>query len=66
MFHRRHVYEHNGGEADAKYIVDSGDNSVRLKQALSETQQSVHQFADLIFPPEQEPTIRKAGMKAHR
>ena len=24
MFHRRHVYEHNGGEADGKYIADSG------------------------------------------
>jgi len=69
MFHRRHVYEHNGGEADEKYIADSGDKSVRLKQALRETQQSAHQFTNLvakmarnlhrgfhdIFPPEQEP-----------
>jgi hypothetical protein len=69
MFHRRHVYEHNGGEADEKYIADSGDKLVRLKQALSESQQSVHEFTNLvakmacnlhrgfheIFPPEQEP-----------
>jgi hypothetical protein len=68
MFHRRHVYEHNGGEADEKYIADSGDKSVRLKQALRESQQSVHQFTNLvakmacnlhrgfheIFPAEQE------------
>jgi hypothetical protein len=36
MFHRRHVYEHNGGEADAKYIADSGDTTVRPKQLLRE------------------------------
>jgi hypothetical protein len=69
MFHRRHVYEHNGGEADEKYIRDSGDTSVRPKQALRETQESVHQFVGLvaamarnlhrgfheIFPPEDGP-----------
>jgi hypothetical protein len=47
MFLRRHVYEHNGGEVDEKYIHDSGDTTVRLKQALRETQQSVHDFASL-------------------
>lgn len=45
MFHRRHVYEHGGGEADEKYIADSGDKSVQLKQALRETVQSAHQIA---------------------
>lgn len=69
MFHRRHVYEHNGGEADEKYIADSGDASVRPKQALHETQESAHRIASLvtkmaanlhkgfheIFPPEQGP-----------
>jgi len=67
MFHRRHVYEHNGGEADQKYIDDSGDTSVRVKQALHETQQSTFDTANiilkiarnfhdgfhLIFPPEE-------------
>jgi Zn finger protein HypA/HybF involved in hydrogenase expression len=48
MFHRRHVYEHNGGEADAKYIADSGDNSVREKQHLHETQESAHRIAGLV------------------
>src|SRR5690348_17991901 len=33
MFHRRHVYEHKGGEADAKYIQDSGDTEVRPKRS---------------------------------
>ena len=67
-FHRRHVYEHRGGEADEKYIADSGDN-VRLKQALRETKESAHRTASLvkrlganlhsafhdIFPPLEEP-----------
>ena len=69
MFHRRHVYEHKGGEADDKYIADSGDTSVRPKQALHETQESAHRIANLvvkiatnlhrgfheIFPPLAEP-----------
>ena len=42
MFHRRHVYEHNAGEVDQKYLDDSGDTTVRLKQHIHETQQDVH------------------------
>lgn len=49
MFHRRHVYEHKGGEADEKYIADSGDNSIRPKQALRETIESAHRIASLIL-----------------
>jgi hypothetical protein len=49
MFYRRHVYEHRGGEADEKYIADSGDTSVRPKQALHETQESAHQIAGLVL-----------------
>ena len=66
MFHRRNAYEHNGGEADEQYIIDSGDNLVRPKQALRETSESGHRLANLvrkmasnlhqqfheIFPPE--------------
>jgi hypothetical protein len=68
MFHRRHVYEHNGGEADERYISNSGDN-VRVKQVLHEDQASAHKTANLvmqiganlhkgfheIFPPLDEP-----------
>lgn len=68
MFHRRHVYEHKGGEADEKYIADSGDQ-VRLKQALRETQESAHRTSSVVvkfaanlhkgfhelFPPLEEP-----------
>ena len=66
MFHRRHVYEHNGGEVDEKYIRDSGDTSVRLKQVIRENQASALRIAEIvrtmgrnihkgfheIFPPE--------------
>ncbi len=48
MFHRRHVYEHGGGEADEKYIADSGDTAVRVKQALRENVQSAHQIAGAV------------------
>jgi hypothetical protein len=48
MFHRRHVYEHRGGEVDEKYIADSGDTLVRPKQALRETQESAHRIAGLV------------------
>lgn len=69
MFHRRHVYEHNGGEVDEKYIRNSGDDSVRLKQVIRETSQSAVRIAEVvlkiaqnihegfheIFPPEEMP-----------
>jgi len=49
MFLRRHVYEHNGGEADAEYLSQSGDTSVRLKQSLHETQESAHQTVGIVM-----------------
>lgn len=48
MFHRRHVYEHNGGEVDEKYIRDSGDTSVRPKQVIRETRETASRIADLV------------------
>ena len=48
MFYRRHVYEHRGGEADEKYIAESGDTSVCPKQAIHETQESAHRIAGLV------------------
>lgn len=42
MFHRRHVYEHNGGEVDQKYLDESGDDTVQLKQHIHETQLGAH------------------------
>ena len=72
MFHRRHIHEHNGSVVDEKYLTDSGDKSVRLGQAVTETQSSVHRLITLIkkmaenlhhgfhdiFPPEAEPIAR--------
>lgn len=49
MFHRRHIYEHNGGEADEKYIKDSGDTSVRVKQVIRENSQTANRIVDLIL-----------------
>lgn len=48
MFHRRHLYEHNGGEVDQRYLDESGDTTVRLKQALRETQESAHRIAGVV------------------
>lgn len=48
MFHRRHVYEHNGGEVDEKYIHDSGDTSVRPKQVIRESRESAMRTTDLV------------------
>lgn len=69
MFHRRHVYEHNGGEVDQCYLDSSGDTTVQLKQHIRETKKDVHDLlASLvkmarnihstfheIFPPRPEP-----------
>jgi hypothetical protein len=49
MFHRRHVYEHHGGEADPKYIADSGDLTVKVKQLLHETKESAHRTASAVL-----------------
>jgi len=48
MFHRRHVYEHNGGVVDQKYLDDSGDDTVRLRQTIHETQASAHRLVGCI------------------
>jgi hypothetical protein len=49
MFHRRHLYEHKGGVADEKYVTDSRDTSVRLRQVLRETVESAHQIVNLVL-----------------
>ena len=75
MFHRRHVYEHNGGEVDEKYIRDSGDTSVRVKQVIRESPESASRIAEIvltiagnihhgfheIFPPEDMPISFHVG-----
>lgn len=44
MFFRRHVYEHNGGEVDQRYLDNSGDTSVCLKQRIHETKEGAHEL----------------------
>ena len=48
-FHRRHVYEHNAGEIDQKYLDDSRDTTVVLKQHIHETKQDMHQLLSILF-----------------
>jgi len=48
MFFRRHLYEHNGGEVDQKYLDESGDRTVRLKQHIRESQDSAHRLIGLV------------------
>ncbi len=48
MFHRRHVYEHRGGQADQKYINDSGENNVRVGQALRESTDTAHRIVGIV------------------
>jgi hypothetical protein len=42
MFRRRHLYEHNGGEVDQRYLDESGDTTVKLKQVIHESAESAH------------------------
>ncbi|MBC7427661.1 MAG: hypothetical protein H7336_03555 [Bacteriovorax sp.] len=48
MFLRRHVYEHNGGVVDDRYIKESGDVSVRSGQAIRESSDVVNRTIALI------------------
>lgn len=48
MFHRRHVYEHRGGQADQKYINDSGESDVRVGQALRESIETAHRTVGIV------------------
>ena len=41
-FLHRHLYEHNGGQVDKKYLDNSGDTSVILGQLIRETQKDTH------------------------
>jgi hypothetical protein len=49
MFHRRHIYEHNGGEVDQKYIDESGDTSVKLRQMLRETRETAFRITEIVL-----------------
>jgi hypothetical protein len=44
MLERRHVYEHNGGVADERYVKRSGDNLWRVGDLIRETEQNAHKL----------------------
>lgn len=48
MFQRRHVYEHNGGQADDRYLKESGDKDVRVGQLIRETHENIVELIRLI------------------
>lgn len=74
MFSRRHVYEHSAGVADEKYLDESGDDSVKVGQAIRESPANVTRLAPVllemmsnidagfreIFPPEKSATDLKS------
>src|SRR5262249_28639764 len=49
MFLRRHVYEHDGGQVTQRYLDESGDTSVKLRQSLREDVESVFKTTGLIL-----------------
>lgn len=69
MFQRRHAFEHDGGHATARYIKESGDNSVAEGSLIRESRENVHRLIGLLnrmagnfdrgfhelFPPEEKP-----------
>jgi hypothetical protein len=49
VFLRRHVYEHDGGQVTQRYLDESGDTSVKLRQSLREDAESVFKMTGLIL-----------------
>jgi hypothetical protein len=48
MIHRRHVYTHNGGVADKKYVQESGDPDAREGVLIRETQINAHRLIGVL------------------
>ena len=77
MMHRRHVFEHNAGVADERYVRMSGDPDAREGVLVRETQANAHRLmnslvrmlenleADFheIFPPTERPIKRHLEMQ---
>ncbi len=69
MMHRRHIFEHNGGVADERYIRESGDTGAHAGVLIRENQANAHRLIGClsrmiknfnedfheIFPPTQWP-----------
>jgi hypothetical protein len=48
MFHRRHVYEHNAGVADERYVRQSADPDAREGVLLRETKANAHRLIGIL------------------
>ena len=48
MMQRRHIYEHNGGVADARYVQESGDQSALEGVLIRETQENAHRLVGVL------------------
>lgn len=48
MMHRRHVYEHNGGVADNRYVTESGDLAFPVGVLIRETKENANRFIGLL------------------
>jgi hypothetical protein len=44
MMHRRHVFEHNAGVADERYVQESGDPEARQGVLIRESQANAHRL----------------------
>lgn len=78
MLGRRHVYEHDGGQATARYVRKSGDAGVTEGMLIRETQENVHRLVGVLdkiagnfdrgfhelFEPEQQPVTWERDRKA--
>ena len=78
MFHRRHVFEHDGGQATGRYVRESGDTSVAESALIRETRENVHRLIGLLsrvvgnfdrgfhelFPPEEQPVALERERQA--
>lgn len=49
MLHRRHIYEHNAGVADERYVNESGDRDARTGVLIRETQANAHQLISALL-----------------
>jgi hypothetical protein len=48
MMHRRHVYTHNGGVADERYVREGGDTDAREGVLIRETQANAHRLIGIL------------------
>ncbi|WP_146170134.1 hypothetical protein [Bosea sp. 124] len=48
MLHRRHVYEHNDGVSDDRYVRESGDTDARIGVLIRETQENAHRLLGIL------------------